>query len=355
MHHRMSKLTRRVILTLNVLLILAYFFPIWKIHLFAPQYPEGLNLDIKVRSIGGQLDIINDLNHYIGMKSIQPNDILELKLMPYILGVIIVLGGLVWKFGSNSWLTVWTWLLVIAGSAGLMDFYKWEYDYGHHLDPHAAIIVPGMTYQPPFLGTKQLLNFTATSYPGIGGIILFATALFAAINWFFIFVPLLKRRHHLKVVHKKLAMASFLIVTCCLSSCSTSPEPLVYAKDVCAYCNMQLEDPHFGAEIISGKGKIYKFDCDECMIHFLNSMNGNDLLNGEVFSINYYIAGQFLDAKKSFFLKSPKIHSPMGMNLASFSGSSDVKKAQAELGGEILLWEDAVNYIKSATPQQSGS
>jgi copper chaperone NosL len=55
---------------------------------------------------------------------------------------------------------------------GLIDFWKWEYDYGHHLDnEHAILKIPGMTYQPPLIGAKQLLNFRAVSLPSVGGIL----------------------------------------------------------------------------------------------------------------------------------------------------------------------------------------
>ena len=60
-------------------------------------------------------------------------------------------------------------LLVGLGAvAGLVDFYRWGYTYGHELDEHAAIKVPGMSYQPPVIGSKQLLNFTASSWPDLG-------------------------------------------------------------------------------------------------------------------------------------------------------------------------------------------
>ena len=60
-------------------------------------------------------------------------------------------------------------LFVAAGIAGGVDFYLWEYDYGHNLSDDAAIKVPGMSYQPPLFGSKQLLNFVANSYPDTGG------------------------------------------------------------------------------------------------------------------------------------------------------------------------------------------
>ena len=58
-----------------------------------------------------------------------------------------------------------------------IDFYRWNYEYGHNLDPNAAIKVPGMAYQPPLIGYKQLLNFGAYSIPDTGGWFLTACGL----------------------------------------------------------------------------------------------------------------------------------------------------------------------------------
>jgi copper chaperone NosL len=64
--------------------------------------------------------------------------------------------------------------------AGLADFYCWGYDYGHDLDPEAILKIPGMSYQPPLIGSKQLLNFRATSWPASGGWILVLALLLGA-------------------------------------------------------------------------------------------------------------------------------------------------------------------------------
>jgi copper chaperone NosL len=61
---------------------------------------------------------------------------------------------------------------MVVALAGMVDFWKWEYDYGHNLDnEHAILKIPGMTYQPPLIGAKQLLNFRAVSLPSVGGIL----------------------------------------------------------------------------------------------------------------------------------------------------------------------------------------
>ena len=153
-----------------------YVLPLWHIGLEAPQYPEGIGLYIAVDKIIGEnpgdLKSINGLNHYIGMKAIEPDDIPELRFMPKIIAGLIAAGLLVAAVGRRGLLIGYASLLVLFSLAGLADFYKWSYDYGHNLDPHAAIKVPGMSYQPPLIGSKQILNFHATSWPASGGWVL---------------------------------------------------------------------------------------------------------------------------------------------------------------------------------------
>lgn len=175
----MRKSSRILILVITLSLIVVYFVPLWNIALEAPQYPEGLGMQIWLSKITGDLRTINGLNHYIGMKTIQPDSIQELKYMPLIIGFIILAGFIVFLFNKKSLLLSWIILIIITGTIGMYDFWNWEYDYGHNLDPTAAIIVPGMNYQPPLIGSKQLLNFTATSMPDIGGIIIFAVGIIA--------------------------------------------------------------------------------------------------------------------------------------------------------------------------------
>lgn len=169
MNRKLHNGSRILLAVFSLLMLLAYFFPLWNITLEAPQYPEGLGLQIWIDHIGGQMDIINGLNHYIGMKHIDPASFPELVLMPYLVGGLIGLGLLSALINKKYMLVVFALLLIVAGIVGGVDFYLWEYDYGHNLDPRAAIKVPGMTYQPPMFGSKELLNFTATAWPGIGG------------------------------------------------------------------------------------------------------------------------------------------------------------------------------------------
>lgn len=152
-----------------ILIIPSFFVPIWEIAMWAPQYPEGLSMYLWIDNITGDIDIINGLNHYIGMKHIKVEMFPEFSYMKYI--VMGMIGFGVITFISNKKIFMWSFLaiLVLAGIAGMYDFYVWGLDYGSNLDPTAAIKVPGMVYQPPILGTKVLLNFTAFSGPAMGG------------------------------------------------------------------------------------------------------------------------------------------------------------------------------------------
>ncbi|MND89727.1 hypothetical protein D3C80_817960 [compost metagenome] len=158
-----------LVLVCTLLLFGAYIFPLWKIALEAPQYPEGLEMKIWINNITGDVQKINGLNHYIGMKHIIVEEFYEFKLLPYVMAILIGFGFLTYWKNNKKLLYAWIALLLIFGVVGAIDFYHWEYDYGHNLDPMAAIKVPGMAYQPPLLGYKQLLNFLAASFPDTGG------------------------------------------------------------------------------------------------------------------------------------------------------------------------------------------
>lgn len=171
---RLGRGPRLLAVSAALLLGLVYVAPLWSIRLIAPQYPEGLGMHIRVNTVEGvmptDLNNINGLNHYIGMKTIQPDAIPELRYMPWIVAALIVGGLMAALVARRGALFAWAGVYGAAAVVGLIDFWRWEYDYGHNLDmAHAIIKVPGMNYQPPLIGSKQLLNFTATSWPGVGG------------------------------------------------------------------------------------------------------------------------------------------------------------------------------------------
>ncbi len=173
----LKNITRILLAVCGIGLIVSIFVPLWAIYLEAPQYPEGLGMFLWANKITGDYEIINGLNHYIGMKEIHQEDFWEFKVLPYALGFFAALCFLVAFLNKKKWLYALAILFVVFGVAFMVDFWLWEYDYGHNLNPNAAIVVPGMSYQPPLIGFKQLLNFGAYSYPDIGGWIMFGVAI----------------------------------------------------------------------------------------------------------------------------------------------------------------------------------
>ena len=183
-----NKSSRIVMIIGSLMLLLVFMFPLWSISLEAPQFPEGINMYIWVNQITGDtestLQNMNILNHYIGMQKIEPDSIPELQYFPYIVVFMSVIGVLFGIVGNRKLFLTWTILMIILGVLGIYDFYLWEYDYGHNLDPHAPIKVPGMVYQPPLFGSEWLLNFRATSYPALGSLFMGGSVLFAGLAYF---------------------------------------------------------------------------------------------------------------------------------------------------------------------------
>lgn len=182
----MSRLARSLMVVAAALLALATALPVWRISLVAPQYPEGMGMLIRLNTIEGakenDLDNINHLNHYIGMRSIEPADMPELQSMRSIVLLIAVAGVGAAAIGRRAALYAWAAVFGAAAAAGVADFWWRTYTYGHTLDlSHAAIQIPGLAYQPPLLGSKQIANFTASAWPASGGIAIAIAATLAAV------------------------------------------------------------------------------------------------------------------------------------------------------------------------------
>ena len=177
----------RILTAISALLLGGlYAFPLWRISLLAPQYPEGIGMLIRINTVEGikefDLKNLNELNHYIGMKIIDPDTIPELKYFPWIVAGLIATGLLVALWGKRQALYAWVASFAVLALAGLVDFWRWNYDYGHNLDYENAIIkVPGTVYQPPLFGVRQILNFRAASFPDVGGWMAFGAFALAAV------------------------------------------------------------------------------------------------------------------------------------------------------------------------------
>lgn len=171
---------RLMLLAAVVLVVATYFFPLWNLTMFAPQYPDGLRLDIYSYTLvggnhGQDVKEINVLNHYIGMQDLANESFTEFKWMPFVIGALglLILRAVV--HGNAAALVDVTMLMIYFGGFSLWSFAYKLYRYGHDLSPSAAVKVP--PFMPPMFGYQKVANFEIYSYPRpasylIGGAVL---------------------------------------------------------------------------------------------------------------------------------------------------------------------------------------
>lgn len=328
---------RWILIICGLALVYVLFVPLWRIDLVAPQYPEGLILLIYPDNLGGNVDIINGLNHYIGMKTLHTNDFIEFKLLPYFIGffsLAFILTGIIAK---RKLLNVLFALFVSFGILAMYDFWRWEYNYGHNLNPEAAIIVPGMSYQPPLIGFKQLLNFGAYSMPDIGGWIFIGTGALL------LFCTVMAWRIMKKNKSKISTLAAAFIFLTTITSCNAGPEAIKMGVDNCTFCKMTISDTRFGAELVTAKGRLYKFDDTHCILSYLNSREKAPGKIKDIYLTNYCGNHQLINVKKMLLLKSDDLRSPMGGNIAAFDNRDSLLKIQQHYTGNEVLWSSLLN------------
>jgi copper chaperone NosL len=227
-------------------------------------------------------------------------------------------------------------LILLGGIAAMVDFYKWGYDYGHNLDPKAAIQVPGLTYQPPLFGHKTLLNFDAYSYPDIGGWIVIGAGSLFFIVW--AYEGYKNRKRTTPVAHFKTAAPIAALIILFVSSCTTQPEAFNIGKENCDDCKMTIMDNKFGGEIITKKGRIFKFDDAHCLAHFIKAGNIKQEDIVQTVFADYQKGNSFLDAQTAQFVISEDLKSPMNSNAAAFENKNAAEQKANETHGTMKTW-----------------
>ena len=329
---KISTVSKLLILISSVLLFISIFVPLWRIDLDAPQYPEGLRLLIYTYKIGGDAEIINGLNHYIGMKTLHAEDFLEFTVLPYIIGAF-ALFALITAFVSRKKM-LYALLISFAlfGILSMVDFWRWEYNYGHNLDPNAAIVVPGMAYQPPLIGFKQLLNFGAFSIPSYGG-------------WMFVICGILLltaviiETGTLQKINKNKAGAAVVLLICIITNTACTnkgAQPIKLNVDNCDYCKMTISDGKMAAEVITKKGRVYKFDDIICMHGYVTENKNTEYANQYI--ADYLSPANFINVETAFYVRNNEIKSPMGGNTAAFSDKEKANEFAKKYNTDVLNW-----------------
>ncbi len=314
----------------------------------------------------------------------------------------MVAGALVALLGRRRLLYGWTMGFLVVSLVGVADFWKWEYDYGHNLDEETAIIkIPGMSYQPPLIGSRDILNFTAHSWPGAGGMI----AILAAVTAVFVSAAEWRRRESdgsegrakesaalgppadgagaERAAHEAArdrpesttgatqdgtatpgdrtrsrgsgsslhAVGGIVLAAAVLSACAEpGPRPLMPGVDGCTDCLMIVDGGGHGAEVVTRTGKVYTFDSAECMVnHLLTTDVEEDLHSAWV--TDFADPASLVRAEEAHYLVSSVLTSPMGLGITAFARLEDRDGAVNAFGGRPAAWDDIRAFVASAWPE----
>ena len=322
------KWPRILVVLAAILLAGAIFLPIWQIQLTAPQYPEGLMLKIFAKGLAGNVDIINGLNHYIGMQTLHNEDFIEFTLLPYIIGALVLLALVAAYINRRKIYYAYIGLFMFVAIISMVDFYRWEYNYGHKLDPNAAIQVPGMSYQPPLIGYKKLLNFGAYSIPDVGGWLFVGAGILLFIAYLVILQPKW-------LLFKKTKVALAVLLLFAMQSCSAGPQPIKYGSDACDFCKMTIMQKKFANEWVTEKGKVFRFDDVHCLLSFRKT----DKSSGTAYINDFTEKNDFVKAPTLFYVKSEDLKTPMGGHTAAFADKALAEEFAAKNKGQLLSWQ----------------
>jgi copper chaperone NosL len=182
---KLSIISSILILLAAGLIVTSLFFPWWHMKFIAPQYPEGLNIIVYPDHLKGEIDIVNGLNHYIGMSEFSEENFPELNYLKYLIGGLAALTVLVAIFRKKSFLYGLIGLLSIGGVLGVWDLYRWLRNFGTNLDPMAPIKVD--PFIPPIIGENTLANFITYSSVEMG-------AYLVIVAFILLIIPLWKDR-----------------------------------------------------------------------------------------------------------------------------------------------------------------
>lgn len=145
---------------------------------------------------------------------------------------------------------------------------------------------------------------------------------------------------------KNVSVITTIFACIFFAGCTPKSEPIAYGKDNCEECKMTIMDPKFGGEIVSKKGKVYKFDDARCIGKFMDR-RGIDLseIHQTLFT-NYTGNHEFIKVNEAHFVVGSQLKSPMGSNAAAFADKAAAEKKAAEIDGKVTNWATLFNILK---------
>ena len=141
-----------------------------------------------------------------------------------------------------------------------------------------------------------------------------------------------------------LPILSLLLLPLLFNACQPTAEPIDYGADLCEFCKMTIVDEQHAAEVVSSKGRAFKFDAIECMANYLEQ-NGNTKF--PILLVNdYHSPRKLIDAETASYLISKNLPSPMGAFLTAFGQKTTAVEMQNTKGGEVFDWQSLNSYLR---------
>ena len=269
------------------------------------------------------------------MKTLHTEDFIEFSILRYILGFFALLILVTAIVGRKVLLNISFILLVGFCVVAMADFYRWNYNYGHDLDPNAAIKVPGMAYQPPLIGFKQLLNFGAYSIPDNGGWLLIGAGLLMLLA-ILIERRVLKKKTEMKTIKTRavIIISMFALVACG----KVGPRPVKLNQDACEFCRMTITDLKFATQATTKKGRQYVFDDAVCLVTYRKEHK--DLEYDNFYAADFSRPNEFVALDQASIIESDSLRSPMGGNFAAFASQDSAQRYMTIFRARTVTWEE---------------
>lgn len=139
---------------------------------------------------------------------------------------------------------------------------------------------------------------------------------------------------------------SSLLLMVFLLACSSEPAPIHFGEDGCSYCRMTISDHRYGGELMTNKGKVYKYDSIECLAAYIleNKPGSDDIQN--IWTIDFNNPKAFIDAGQAWYIHSELLKSPMGLNLSAFKDKTLAESVENVYPGELVRWDEVKKIVQ---------
>jgi copper chaperone NosL len=134
------------------------------------------------------------------------------------------------------------------------------------------------------------------------------------------------------------------LVLLLVSSCKVEPEEINYGKDGCHFCMMTIIDRQHASEMVTAKGKAFKYDAIECLINDLKKRDDSEI--ALILTSDYNNPGTLISAESATYLISEAIPSPMGAFLSAFSNKAEAETVKSAKGGRLYSWQEVKKQVK---------